>query len=495
MSEFCNQLLEDTDAMLNQELCTLSIRELGTKLARKEISPVSLTEAYLERIKALDKSLNAFVAVASEHALEDAKRAEHEIVSGHYKGALHGVPIAHKDLYDVRGLATTAGSKVFLGRVAAEDAHSVARLKAAGSIVIGKTNMHELAYGATGDQSVFGPTRNPWDTGRIPGGSSSGSGAAVAAGLCAAATGSDTGGSIRVPGALCGVVGIKPTFGRVSRQGLVPLSWTMDHAGPMTRTVYDAALMLSGMAGYDPRDPACVDRPVPDFTEGLGGDLRGLRIGLDPAWALSRLQTGVGTAFQAALAVLRELKAEVVEVSLSSMEEVYDAAIAMQAPEATSLYEDALKSRPQDFSDRVRERLERGFAITGIQYAKARQLGELVRRDVEEIFGRVSLIATPTCPVAATKMGQENISIEGEEKSLLGILSRFTRVFNLTGNPAITVPCGLSGEGLPVGLQLIGAAWNEAVVLQAAHAYEQATEWHRLWPKLAVATEAQAARP
>jgi aspartyl-tRNA(Asn)/glutamyl-tRNA(Gln) amidotransferase subunit A len=248
------------------------------------------------------------------------------------------------------------------------------------------------------------------------------------------------------------------------------------------------------MCGYDPRDPACVNRPVPDFTKDLGRDLRGLRIGIDAAWALSRLQSDVGTGFQAALAVLRELKAETVEISLPRMAEVYDAAIAMQAPEATSLYEDALKSRPQDFGDRVRERLERGFAITGIEYARARQLGELVRRDVEEIFGRVDLIATPTCPVTATKIGQESVSIEGEENSLLGILSRFTRLFNLTGNPAITVPCGFSREGLPIGLQLVGAAWNEAVVLQAAHAYEQATEWHRRRPKLAIATEAQAAR-
>ena len=481
--------------MPNHELCTLSIQELGRMISRKEISPVSLTEAYLERIAALDKSLNAFIAVPAEQALADARRAEQEIASGRYKGPLHGVPIAHKDLYDVRGLATTAGSKVFFGRIAEEDAHSVARLKAAGSIVIGKTNMHELAYGATGDQSAFGPTRNPWDTDRIPGGSSSGSGVAVAAGLCAAATGSDTGGSIRVPGALCGVVGIKPTFGRVSRHGLVPLSWTMDHAGPITRTVTDAALMLVAMAGYDARDPACVNRPVPDFTAGLGRGLSGVRVGVDRAWALSELQPDVKAAFEAALGVLGQLKAEIVDISLPRMAEVYDAAIAMQAPEATSLYEDALRSRPQDFGDRVRERLQRGLAVTGLEYAKARQLGELVRRDVEEVFGRVGLIATPTCPVTATNLGQENVSMEGEEKPLLGILSHFTRVFNLTGNPAITVPCGFSREGLPVGLQLVGAAWNEALVLQVAHAYEQATEWHRRQSMEVVASRVEAGKP
>jgi aspartyl-tRNA(Asn)/glutamyl-tRNA(Gln) amidotransferase subunit A len=310
---------------------------------------------------------------------------------------------------------------------------------------------------------------------------------AVASGLCAAATGSDTGGSIRVPGALCGVVGIKPTFGRVSRHGLVALSWTMDHAGPIARTVADAALMLAAMAGYDPRDPACVNRPVPDFTANLGRDLSGLRIGIDRAWTLSQLQPDVEAGFKAAIGVLEHLKAEIVEISLARMSEVYDAAIAMQAPEATSLYEDDLKSRPQDFGDRVRERLQRGIAITGIEYARARQLGELVRRDIEETFGGISLIATPTCPVTATKLGQENVAIGGEEKPLLGILSRFTRVFNLTGNPAITVPCGFSREGLPIGLQLVGPAWNEAIVFQAAHAYEQATEWHRSRPKEAVA--------
>jgi aspartyl-tRNA(Asn)/glutamyl-tRNA(Gln) amidotransferase subunit A len=472
--------------MSNNELCALSIEELGPRLARKEISPVSLVSAFLERIERIDKSINAFITVMADQAMADARCSEREILSGHYKGPLDGVPIALKDLYDARGVPTTNGSKFFSANVPQEDAESVARLRRAGAIIIGKTNMHELAYGATGDQSASGPTRNPWVTDRIPGGSSGGSGAAVALDLCAGATGSDTGGSIRVPGALCGVVGLKPTFGRISRHGLLPLSSTMDHAGPMTKTVIDAALMLGVMAGYDRRDPGSADRPVPDFA-GLKDGVRGLRIALEPAWALSQLEPDVRTAFEAALGVLGELKAEIVKVSVPRIPEAYDAAATILSSEALALYEEALKTRPQDFGDKVRERLKRGFKIRGIDYARARLLGEVLRRNLEEAFQTVDVIATPTCPVVATKLGQESTLIDGEEKPLLGILTQFTRPFNLTGFPAITVPCGFSHEGLPIGLQLAGPAWNEAVVFRAAYAYEQATNWRREHPKVAAA--------
>jgi len=302
--------------MSNEAMCTLTLEELSSLLRDRQVSPVEVTQAYLERIDALDETLNAYITVMREQALADARRCEEEILRGDYRGALHGVPVALKDLYDTAGVRTTAASKIYAGRVPDEDATSVARLRAAGAVLIGKTNLHEFAYGVTTDSSYFGPTRNPWDLERVPGGSSGGSGAAVAAGLCVAATGSDTGGSIRIPAALCGVVGLKPTYGRISCHGVLPLSWTLDHPGPMARTVYGAAVMLRAMAGYDPRDPATADVPVPDYIAGLRDGVAGLRIGLDPQWSLSGIHQKVRAVFQEALAVLEGLGAEIVEVSI-----------------------------------------------------------------------------------------------------------------------------------------------------------------------------------
>jgi aspartyl-tRNA(Asn)/glutamyl-tRNA(Gln) amidotransferase subunit A len=370
---------------------------------------------------------------------------------------------------------TTAASNIYAQRVPDEDATSVARLQAAGAVIIGKTNLHEFAYGVTTDSSYFGPTRNPWDLERVAGGSSGGSGAAVAAGLCVAATGSDTGGSIRIPAALCGIVGLKPTYGRISCHGLLPLSWTLDHPGPMTRTVYGAAVMLAAMAGYDPRDPASADVPVPDFTASLRDGVAGLRIGLDPQWALSGIHQQVRAAFQEALTVLEGLGAEIVEVSVPRVEEGMEAALTILMAEATAIHEKFLHTHPDDYQPDVRARLEKGFAIQGIDYGRARRTGELLRRDFAFLFQKVSLLATPMCGITAPKLGQREVTIDGETVPAMVPLTRYTRVFNLTGLPAISVPCGFSSKGLPIGLQLVGRAWDEATVLRAAHAYEMAT--------------------
>lgn len=279
--------------MLSQDLCRHSIETLSPLMAKKQISPVEITQALLERIETFNPLLHAYITVLPEAALEAARRCEAEITSGNYLGPLHGIPVALKDLYDTAGVKTTAGSKILAERIPSMDANSVARLRKAGAIILGKCNLHEFAYGVTGTSSHFGPARNPWDTGRIPGGSSSGSAVAVAADLCMAAVGSDTGGSIRIPYALCGIVGLKPTYGRVSCQGLIPLSWSLDHAGPMTKTVFDAAVLLGTMAGWDAGDPASSRIPVPDYSRNLDSEIAGIRIAVDPVYSFSELSDEV----------------------------------------------------------------------------------------------------------------------------------------------------------------------------------------------------------
>ena len=459
--------------MADTELCILTLGELAALLRGKQVSPVEVTQAYLERIETLDPTFNAYITVTAEQALAEARRCEEEILHGDYRGPLHGIPIALKDLYDTAGVPTTAASRIYAQRVPDEDATSVARLRATGAVILGKTNLHEFAYGVTTASSFLGPTRNPWDQARVPGGSSGGSGAAVAAGLCAAATGSDTGGSIRIPAALCGIVGLKPTYGRISCHGLLPLSWTLDHAGPMTRSVYGAAAMLTAMAGYDPRDPASADVPVPDFAAGLEEDVRDLRIGLDPQWALTGIHGEVRDAFEQVLKALEEMGAEIVEVSVPRVREGMEAALTILMAEATAIHEEFLRTRPDDYQPDVRARLEKGFDITGLDYARARRSGELLRRDFATLFQRIDLLATPMCGIVAPKLGQREVVIDGEAVPVMAPLTRYTRVFNLTGLPAISVPCGFSSEGLPIGLQLVGRAWDEATVLRAAYAYEK----------------------
>jgi aspartyl-tRNA(Asn)/glutamyl-tRNA(Gln) amidotransferase subunit A len=465
--------------MPKTELHTLTIEELSPLLRNKQVSPVEVTEHYLARIDELDEHTNAFITVTADEALADARKHEAEIMAGEYRGPLHGVPIALKDLYDTAGVRTTAGSRIFAERVPDRDATSVMFLRAAGAIILGKTNLHEFAYGVTNASSYFGPARNPWDLSRVTGGSSGGSGAAVAAGLCAAATGSDTGGSIRIPGALCGIVGLKPTYGRISCAGLIPLSWSLDHAGPMTRSVYDAAVMLQAMAGWDPEDPASLTAPVSDYTAGLSAGVEGLRIAVDPDYAFSEIDEEIDWAVKQALRVLQDLGAELVEVSRSRLDE---AALTILDAEASAYHEELLKTRPEDYQPDVRERLKRGFAVRGIDYARAQRTRQWIRREFEALFDDVNLFATPTCAIPAPRLDQTEVTITGQTVSVMKPIARFTRVFNLTGVPAITVPCGFSSDGLPIGLQLAGRHLDEATVLRAAYTYEQATEWSRHRP-------------
>jgi aspartyl-tRNA(Asn)/glutamyl-tRNA(Gln) amidotransferase subunit A len=362
--------------------------------------------------------------------------------------------------------------------VPTEDAPSVARLRAAGAVLLGKLNMHEVAYGVTGDSSHFGPTRNPWDLSRVPGGSSGGSGAAVAAGLCAGATGSDTGGSIRIPAALCGIVGLKPTYGRIPTRGLIPLSYSLDHPGPMTRSVYDAGVMLQAMSGYDEEDPTTADEPVPIFTEDLDRGVHGLTVALDPEWCLTGAHPDVLAGLEATLETLSHAGANVVEVSLPRLAAANRAALDILNAEASGYHEERLKTRLADYRPDVGSRLQLGFDVRGIEYGHAIRLRSFLVRDFKRLFEGVDLFIAPAAGVPAPPIGTSKVEINGVEVSAREAIARFTRPFNFTGLPVLALPSGLSADGLPVGVQIAAACWNEALLLRVG----RCLEGNRPWP-------------
>ncbi len=467
------------------DLTTLTVAELGDLIAGKSVSPVDVTDAFLDRISAHNDALNAFVTLNEEAAKAAAKAAEAEIMQGGVRGPLHGIPVAHKDLYATAGLKTTGGSKVLADNVPSTDATVVRRLSEAGMIMLGKTNTHEFAYGPTSEVSMFGPVANPWDTGRISGGSSGGSGAAVAGGLIPIASGSDTGGSIRIPAACCGVTGLKPTYGRVSRAGILPLCWTMDHAGPLARTAMDAALFLQHIAGFDPLDEASSHAAVPDSYAGsLTGDIRGTKIGVARRYFFDGSQEEVVKLVDDALDVLRGLGAEVIDIDIPHIETAAAAALAIYIAEATAYHDDTLGERAHLYSEQVRTFLELGDQLLAKDYLHAQRYRTLLGREMAEVFQNVDLIATPSITMTATPIGEPNVLIGGAEEAVFGAILRNTEPFNLTGLPAVVTPCGFDADGMPASLQLVGPAFTEARVLNAAHAYQQATDWHLRRPNL-----------
>ncbi len=464
--------------MAGQELWFLSIEALSRLIRKGEVSPVEVVRAHLERIGKLDGKLNSFVTLLGEESLEAARRAEEAVGSGDYLGPLHGIPIGLKDLYYTKGVLTTGGSRVLADFVPSYDATVVERLRQGGAVIIGKLNMDEFARGATNENPYLGPCHNPWDLRHVTGGSSGGSGAAVSAGLCMGALGSDTGGSVRIPASLCGIVGLKPTYGRVSRYGVVPLSWTLDHVGPMTRSVRDTALMMNVMAGYDPRDPASSNVPVPDFTQGLEGGIKGLRLGVVEELSSEAVDPEIRDAVRGALALLERLGASIEEVSVPSMcySEAISAAVVMG--EAAAYHAPYLKTCPDDYGDRVRTRNEVGLGLPATQYIKAQQARTLLSREVGQVLSSVDAIVTPTTAIAAPRIGQEKIKVEGFEEPVQAALAKLTRSFNVTGTPAVSLPCGFTSTGLPIGLQIVGRPFDEATVLRIASAYEANTDWH-----------------
>ncbi len=469
------------------ELPWLSLTDLARLIATKEASPVEVVRAHLERVTALDGTLKSFITVCAETALDAARQAEGELVAGRARGPLHGVPIGLKDLYNTAGVRTTGGSRILADAVPAEDATVVARLKAAGAIVLGKLNMHEFAYGPEGLNDHYGHARNPWDASatRIAGGSSSGSGVAVAAGLLPAALGSDTGGSIRIPASLCGITGLKPTYGRASRAGVLPLSWSLDHVGPMTRTAADCALMLGPMAGYDPADPTTSVLPVPDYCHALTGDVKGLRVGVLRRFFLEAAGPEVRQAVERAAKTLESLGAVVDEVELPSVADVAAASFAIVGAEALAYHAEWLRTRPADYQPDVGQRLRMGAFITGLQYVRGQQARALVGAEVDGALARRDVLLAPTTPLAATVLGETETTLGDGPADVRAALIRLTRPFNFSGHPACSLPCGFTAAGLPIGLQLVGRPFDEATVLRTADAYQRATDWHTRRPPLA----------
>ncbi len=454
---------------MTTELHYLTIGEAGELLASGQISPVELTRAFLGRIDALDDTLECYITVLRDDAMADARQAEAEILRGDYRGPMHGIPIALKDLYDTAGVRTTASSKVMADRVPAEDATTTARLRAAGAVLLGKLAMHEFALGGPDPTNGFPLARNPWNLDHIPGGSSSGSGAGIAAGLCMGTLGSCTGGSIRGPAAFCGIAGIKATYGRVSRYGVVPLSWTLDHCGPMTWTVEDSAIMLQAIAGYDPKDPTTSQAPVPDYSASLVEDISGLRIGVPRHFFFADAPTidkDTLAAVNDALKVMEDLGAHVEEVSVPMLEHAGAAQPVIMLSEAFAYHQNNLRSKPELFGEMVRARFRTGGLFSSGDYVQAQRVRNVLKREFADVLRRVDVVASPTMSNPAPRFDEMDAMTTSRVPS-------FTGPYNLTGMPAISVPCGFTTAGLPVGLQIAGKPFDEPTVFRAAYAYEQ----------------------
>ena len=472
----------------SQDLTGLDITALSPLIQSKAVSPVEVVEAYLARIEHFNPHYRAYISIYPEQALEAARQAETDIAKGQYRGPLHGVPVGIKDLFQVEGMSRTCGSEINV--MPDSEATSVTRLRAAGAIVLGMLNLHEFAFGPTGINLKTGTARNPWDPDRICGGSSSGAGCAVAGGLAAGALGSDTGGSIRIPAALCAVTGLKQTYGLASRHGIYPLSGQMDHGGPLARSVRDAALLLAAIAGEDPRDPTTLGAKAVDYAGGLdestNGGLAGLRIGVPANFFFDGLHPDVDAAVKTAIGRLAELGASVSEITLPFMDEIAPAWDAIGLTEAHHVHREHLDDHGHLFSPDVRERLLRALEVTAQDFLQAHDTRTRIIKEMDGILAGVDLIAMPATPIPAVPIESGTIQIGGETVEGWRVLGRLTRLASLTGQPAISVPCGFTGEGLPVGLQLLGRPYGEPLLLRAAHAYEQACEWSARRPELVI---------
>jgi len=459
-----------------------SIASLAPRISRKEVSPVELVRACLERIEEQNQMVRAFITVCADQALEAARFAEAEILAGRYCGPLHGIPISLKDLVATQGIRTTAGSKILADWIPQADACIVKKFKEAGAIILGKANLHEFAYGPTGVNPHYGTSQNPWGPGRIPGGSSSGSGASVAHSFCPGSIGTDSGGSIRIPASLMGIVGLKPTYGLVSLKGIVPLAWSLDHAGPVTRTVADAALMLQAIAGYDPQDPASHNRPIPHYFQALQGDVKGMRIGLLEEYLDSPMEEGIKQATMAFAGRLKGIGVKVEEVSLPQLRYASVVSFLIMASESMAYHRRFMKTRAADYGEEIRIRLGLGQFVLATQYIQAQRVRRLLYRHIQDALGRFDLLLSPTLPITAPRIEDREILFGGKSTDVRPVLTRFTRAFNVTGHPALSLPGGLSPSGLPIGMQLIGRPFGEETLLRLGHAYEQAFPFPPLPP-------------
>jgi aspartyl-tRNA(Asn)/glutamyl-tRNA(Gln) amidotransferase subunit A len=428
----------------------------------KQISPVELTQICLQRSEAINPQLNAFITLTAESALAEARIATNEIARGEYRGPLHGIPLAIKDLFAVRGVVTTAGSPLLKDNVAPEDAFVVKQLRAAGAIFLGKSNMHEWALGVTGVNPHFGTARNPWNTDYITGGSSSGSGAALAAGLCYGSLGTDTGGSIRIPASLCGIVGLKPTYGRVSVRGVIPLAWSLDHVGPLGRNVDDVAALFNAINAYDASDPYA--RLASNFQSPTSN----LRIGIPDDYFFSDLHPETEAAYRAAIKTLGEIGFELRAVALPGFEASEKASSKILLAEAAAYHREHIEQHADQIGEDVLTRFKWGLDVTGVEYALARRIQVEWRHKMAQLFDSIDALVLPATPFPATRIDESDPVALSK-----GNLTRFTRMFNLTGNPAIVLPCGRTADGLPIGLQIVGSYWQEETIMQIATAYEE----------------------
>ena len=457
----------------------LSIAEVGAKMREGQISAVEVTQACLDLISELDPKIHSFILVTAELALAQARESDVEMSAGQDRGQLHGIPVALKDLYETKGIATTAHSKVLLDHVPEADSAAAEALRKAGAVLLGKLSMHEFAFGVHDPDLPFPQARNPWNPDHVTGGSSTGSGAALAAGLTFGALGSDTGGSVRYPAANCGIVGLKPTFGRVSRRGVVPLSWSLDHAGPMARRVEDTAFLMQALAGFDETDPASANVPVPDYVAGLRAGIENIRLGVPRDW----LAEGDGTdpqviqAFEAALGKLRELGATIVDVPSEAFIDSRAANSIISICEAYAYHEETVKTRPDDLSKNVLNRVREGAFVTATDYMQAQRARVALRAAISGILNNVDAIVSPSAPVPADPFEAQDFGARFRKPA-------YAHPANITGFPAISLPMGISEGGLPMGLQFMAGAFEEAKILCFAKTYEDATDWCNIHPNL-----------
>jgi aspartyl-tRNA(Asn)/glutamyl-tRNA(Gln) amidotransferase subunit A len=459
------------------DIALLPLQAASALIHSRRTSSVDLVRACLDRIARHDRELGAFITLTAESALAEAKRADADLANGVDRGPLHGIPIALKDLYDTAGVRTTGGSRIFADRVPERDSAVVEKLRAAGTVSLGKLNLHEWALGVTNQNPHFGPACNPWDVARIPGGSSGGSAIAVASGFCYFSPGSDTGGSIRIPASLCGVAGLKPTYGRVSLRGVIPLAWTLDHSGPLARTIGDLALALNAMAGHDPFDPSSADVASEDYAAGIEGDdgARNVRVIVPTNFFFDDVDPEVDVAVREAARVLASLGASVTEMALPRVD-LLAAQRAILLTDAAAYHREHLRERAADIGSDVLARLRTGQTFTGTDYAQARRDRDELRREWLAVLREHDLILSPTTLIPAPpRDGQDAVAAAQR-------LTTNTAPFNLTGLPAISIPCGFTRGGLPIGLQLAAGPWREGLLLRVARAYEHATPWHERLP-------------
>jgi aspartyl-tRNA(Asn)/glutamyl-tRNA(Gln) amidotransferase subunit A len=448
------------------------ISEIASRLRRREISAVEITRDCLERIEKVNPALNAFITVMTESALEEARAAESEIARGEWRGPLHGVPIAVKDLIDTAGVRTTAASALCKDRIPERDAEAVRRLRQAGAVIIGKNNLHEFAYGGSSLISFFGEMHNPRDADRITGGSSGGSAASVVAGMAYAAIGTDTAGSVREPASLCGCVGIKPTYGRVSSRGVIPLSPSLDHVGPLAMSVADSAIVLQAIAGYDVGDVTSADVPVADYLGGLRENAKPLRVGVPREYFFDDLDAEVAAAVEQALRVIKNLVAEIRDIRLDVPTDR-----SLQAAESYAYHAENLAAHADLYQPETLRRIRSGEKVTAAEYIERRRELERARREIARVFADVDVLVTPTTPMPAPAIAELRANLDALRPAELRLL-RNTRPFNVWGLPAISIPCGFTKSGLPIGLQITGPHWREDLILRVAGAYERATAWH-----------------